>query len=221
MALRLRQDEAALDRIAEEQNSLTVETLRTMDQAVRSRVLEKFLKKSGVREPEAEHIALAEALTFSEKPSAAADFPGGVTIGREYGRLTVIDRTEPLDPVELACPGVTEVPQIGLRVYCDAVQEPRNSRETFSVVPVGNIILRSRRTGDAMRFPGGTKSLKKWFIDEKIPASQRLRVPVIADDIGVLGVYGGGANLDRMTGEGIPVRIRFETMEEVNSRESD
>ena len=72
-----------------------------------------------------------------------------------------------------------------------------------------------------MRFPGGTKSLKKWFIDEKIPASQRLRVPVIADDIGVLGVYGGGANLDRMAGEGIPVRIRFETMEEVNSRESD
>ena len=221
MALRLRQDEAALDRIAEEQNSLTVETLRTMDQAVRSRVLEKFLKKSGVQESEAEHIALAEALTFSEKPSAAADFPGGVTIGREYGRLTVIDRTEPLDPVELACPGVTEVPQIGLRVYCEAVQEPRNSRETFSVVPAGNIILRSRRTGDAMRFPGGTKSLKKWFIDEKIPASQRLRVPVIADDIGVLGVYGGGANLDRMTGEGIPVRIRFETMEEVNSRESD
>ena len=49
-----------------------------------------------------------------------------------------------------------------------------------------------------MRLPGGTKSLKKIFIDRKIPAAQRSKVPVVCDDGGVLGVYGIGVNLDRV-----------------------
>ena len=32
------------------------------------------------------------------------------------------------------------------------------------------------------------KTLKKWFIDRKVPAAQRGLVPVFADDSGVLAV---------------------------------
>jgi tRNA(Ile)-lysidine synthase len=59
------------------------------------------------------------------------------------------------------------------------------------------IQVRSRRAGDTMRLSGGTKSLKKLFVDRKIPASQRQNVPVIAYRQGVLGVFGIGVNLDR------------------------
>ena len=211
-ALRLRQDEAALAHVAANQESLVVENLRAMDPAIRARVLERFLKQSGVREPEAEHIALAESIVFSSKPSAAADFPGGITVGREYDRLTVIQRAEPLTPVTLACPGVTELPQLMLRVICQPASQPQTGKVAFTVAPVGPMILRCRSQGDAMRFPGGTKSIKKWFIDEKIPAPGRCRIPVIADELGVLGVYGGGANLDRTAGDNL-VLIRFETIE--------
>ena len=211
MALRLRQDEAALDRMAAEQDTQNIIALQAMEPAVRNRVLEKFLKASGVREPEAQHIALAEALIFSDKPSAMADFPGDVTIGRDYDRLTVIDRSAPLETVELACPGITDLPQIGLRVICEPAKGQPVDKEAFTVVVSGCPTIRSRMTGDAMRFPGGTKTLKKWFIDEKIPASRRNRIPVIADADGILGVYGAGANLNRLTGPGIPWHIRFET----------
>ena len=60
------------------------------------------------------------------------------------------------------------------------------------------------RSGDALRLPGGTKTLKKCFIDRKVPAAQRGLVPVFADDSGVLAVYGLGQNLDCRAAEGEP-----------------
>ena len=48
-----------------------------------------------------------------------------------------------------------------------------------------------------MKLSGGTKSLKKLFIDRKIPASQRPLLPVLRDEKGVLGVCKIGISLDR------------------------
>lgn len=210
MALRLRQDEAALDKIAVAEPMPTVAQLKAMDPAIRSRILEKFLKENGIREPEAQHIALAEALVFSDKPSATAAFPGGITLGREYGRLTLVKALMPLETVVLSCPGVTELPQLDLRVICQEYDNQEITRDSFTAVPSGTVIVRARKSGDSMRFPGGTKSLKKWMIDEKIPAVRRDCIPVIADDRGILGVYGAGGNLDRLTGTEKTMYFRFE-----------
>ena len=210
MALRLRQDEAALDKIAVAKPMPTVDELKDMDPAIRNRILEKFLKESGVREPEAQHIAQAEALVFSEKPSAMAAFPGGVTVGREYGRVILIEQTVPRETVGLTCPGVIQLPQLGLRLVCEPADGQPTGKYAFTAVTSGTVVLRSRNPGDTMRFPGGTKTLKKWLIDEKIPAPRRSQIPVIADDLGVLGVYGAGVNADRLTGVGKPMHFRFE-----------
>lgn len=219
MALRLRQDEAALDRIAAEQASLSVAELKEMDPAIRSRVLEKFLKASGVREPEAQHIAQAEALIFSDKPSARAAFPGGITIGREYGRLAVVSEAAPLGTIDVTCPCVIELPQAGLRLFCEPAEDQLPHRDAFTVQTCGTVVVRSRMSGDAMRFPGGTKTLKKWMIDEKIPAAKRSHIPVIADDCGILGVYGAGANLDRISGTGTAMHFRFENLNPTGNAE--
>ena len=82
MALRLREDEDYLSRQAALEPFPTVQTLKQMEPAIRSRCLEVLLKSCGVREPEQSHIAAAEALVFSEKPSARAQMPGGIVIGR-------------------------------------------------------------------------------------------------------------------------------------------
>ena len=80
MALQLRQDEAFLQQSAAERNTLEICALRKMAPALRVRVLEAFLKENGVREPETPHLNLMEALVFSEKPSARAQLPGGITV---------------------------------------------------------------------------------------------------------------------------------------------
>jgi tRNA(Ile)-lysidine synthetase-like protein len=41
----------------------------------------------------------------------------------------------------------------------------------------------------------GTKSLKKLFIEKKIPAHVRDSIPIIADDVGPLAIPGIGCSL--------------------------
>ena len=206
MALELRQDEAALAQMALRKELPAVRELRERPESVRARMLMAFLENCGVKEPEREHVALAEKLIFSGKPSAKASFPGGVTVCRNYDRLEKLTANNGFVPVRLACPGVTEIPELGLRVICE------ESNKADAVIPQGEMVLRPRREGDKIRMSGGTKSLKKLFIDKKIPAEQRDLIPVIADQIGVLSVYGFGANRDRLTTQG-GIQIRFEQTE--------
>jgi len=209
MALHLRQDEECLSTQAEYlAQTPAVSFLRQAHPAVRSRYLVKFLKDSGVKEPEDSHIALAEALVFSENPSARANFPGGVTIIRRYDQLEVLTGGGGMETVELPCPGQVELP--GLRVSCAPATELLQTPDTITVCPSGKIVLRSRLSGDTIRLAGGTKSLKKLFIDRKIPASHRPEIPVVSDEQGILGVYGIGVNLDRAADTLPAAQIRFE-----------
>ena len=212
MALRLRQDEEYLTRQAISEELPTVDILKSMAPAVRSRCLEIFLKRSGVREPEQSHIAAAEALVFSERPSARAAFPGGITIGRVYDRLEKLEIAEEAEVVELPCPG--EADFCGLHVTCAPAEEVIQSPEVFTVCPRGTITLRSRQSGDSICLQGGTRSLKKLFIDRKIPASIRSRIPVVWDEQGILGVYSVGVDRRRAVDSLPAVTIRFEKRKE-------
>ncbi len=208
MALRLREDEDLLSWQSNSTALPTVETLKTMHKAQRSRCLAAFLERSGVKEPEDAHISLAESLVFSDKPSARASFPGGVTIARNYDRLEALQEKPVLEEVTLQNPGEVLLP--GLRITCMPASRIINTIDTFTVQPAGSITLRPRRSGDQIRLPGGTKSLKKLFIDRKIPASQRPLIPIICDDEGILGVYSIGVNQDRTVNTLPAVTIRFE-----------
>ena len=209
MALRLRQDEEILQSLAAE-DFPDVAALRHMPQALRNRVLANFLEKSGVKEPESEHILLAESLVFSQKPSARANFPGGVVICRNYDRLEKAEETEMISPRLLDCPGSVELPQQGIRITCRAAEQQVFKFDRFTVYPQGKITVRSRQPGDTIRLQGGTKSLKDLMIDRKIPVAKRNKIPVICDEAGILGVWGIGANLERISGQGSAVEICFE-----------
>lgn len=200
MALTLRQDEAFLQKQAAEQKTTEVEKLRQMDVAVRNRVIENFLKEQGVREPEYRHIAAVNDLIFSQKPSAQANLPGNVTVERCYEKLRV-QKKDTLETVYLNCSGETVVSQLGLKVVCRPASDIVNTENVFTVATDGAVVLRSRMAGDEIRLPGGSKLLKKLFIDRKVPASERGLVPVLADDRGVLAVYNMGVNQNRIPTE--------------------
>ena len=54
------------------------------------------------------------------------------------------------------------------------------------------VILRSRLPGDRI-LPlglGGTKKIKSFFIDEKVPRNRRWRVPLLVDAASVLWIAG-------------------------------
>ncbi len=210
MALRLWQDERCLERLTAAHYTTDVTKLRRLEPALRSRILEALLKKSGVREPSSAHIALAESLVFSEKPSARANFPGGVCIARCYDVLRVQEKTQGLPDTVLPCPGSLVLESIGLRVICREAKEIVNTDRVFTLEIQGPIHLGGRRTGDEICLSGGTKSLKKRFIDSKIPAAQRPLIPVVRDAQGILAVYGLGADQRRKASSLPAVQLIFE-----------
>ena len=91
----------------------------------------------------------------------------------------------------------------------------------FTVVPQGQMILRSRQSGDTLRRLGGTKLLKKRMIDAKIPADVRGRIPVLCDETGILGVWSMGADLARIPKELPAVTVRFEKLQIRTAEENE
>lgn len=191
-ALRLRQDEETLDALAE--TTTDVAALKKMPVPIQNRVLGKLLVSFGVSEPEAEHMELLRKVLYSDNPSAYAVFPGDIPIGRRYDTLVKLEQLPPLVTHLLNCPGETVIPELGMKVIC---RVPDGRAEGLLVRTEGHLILRSRLEGDTIRLPGGTRTLKKLFIDKKIPARERNRIPVLADDAGVAAVFGIGPDCDR------------------------
>lgn len=88
-------------------------------------------------------------------------------------------------------------------------------KDTFDFDKIkGTAIIRSRKEGDKADIHGGTKTLKKLFIEEKIPAEKRSSVAVVSDDEGVLWVEGLGAarraRLSEKTVRVAAIKIRHE-----------
>ena len=207
MAMGLGEDAAYLASLAERETLPDVDQLQSLPPSLRSRMLAQFLRRSGVAEPEQTHIDLVQGLLQSKKPSAWACLPGGVVIRREYNRLTAQMPQPLLQEIRLTCPGKVNLP--GLQIRCEPAQTLVNTATSFTVCPKGALYLRSRRTGDTIRLPGGSKSLKKLMIDRKIPAADRDSIPVLCDDGGILGVWSIGANQDRVAKQLPGVTISF------------
>lgn len=205
MAQTLRQDEEYLSNATPDTES--VPQLRKLDPALQSRAVCRFLEGIGVREPLRANINSVIALLYADSPSARVSLPGGIVVERNYDLLRAAAGTQAPEPVVLSCPGTVRFGNMMIRCRFGKMDRPQYDR--FVVAPEGQMLVRSRRSGDELRLMGGTKSLKKLFADRKLPAAERCLVPVIADDRGVLGVGGIGANLERVTDEGIEIHIEI------------
>ena len=218
----LRQDDAFLDCLAEAALQTAsagtmawrCDALRAEPDAVRTRAIRAMLQTIHIPKLSHAHIEAVDRLLFTDDPSARTSLPNGWEAQREYGRLRLARTadTDTFAPVPLM-PGKTiHIPELGLVIRCEFTKNfAKNLPGTFTfacrcdmIEPTKGLLVRPRRTGDTIRLPGGTKTLKKWFIDWKIPAARRGLVPVLADEAGVLAVYGLGQNLDRAAAEGEP-----------------
>ena len=221
LAQSLRHDELVLQELSLSEDSCDVLKLREMKPSLRSRVICEFLRKSGVHEPESKHICGVEKLIFSNRPSACTVLQDGIVITRNYNRLESFNKTEKLQTKEIHLCGETVLTQTNLKIICSEATDLVDETDRFTVVPFGKLWVRHRLPGDRMRLRGGSKELKRIYIDRKIPASRRLQIPVIVDEKGVVAVYGIGANRDRLSvGKG-SIEIRFVCEDKKEGKSSD
>lgn len=200
-----RQDEQCLDSMAREfieqycgGGYIPIKPFSALHKAVASRVVRGMVTASISRQ----HVNAVLTLAASDDPSAAADLPG-VRVRREYGRLVFGAAPQAgFEPRELPCGADVVIPELGKRFsLCEQALDGAiyNSFTTYLFKKsevCGIISIRPRKSGDTLKLRGcGTKSLKKLFIERKIPAVMRDSIPVIADDAGVLAVVGIGVDV--------------------------
>jgi tRNA(Ile)-lysidine synthase len=176
--------------------SLACQPLRRLPLALRRRVLQKWLLAAGLP-AEGIDFELIERLVLLVAESAGSvgmELPDHRHVIREYDDLRIIrrgiSRKQSYARV-LKIPGVTMVPNAGLRV--EVVIQPgllkqpcRIPGQLPAVASLGrvvrnNLTIRSWRAGDRMRPFGlnGSKKIQDILTDAKVPKADRNRIPVV------------------------------------------
>ena len=148
------------------------------------------------------HTEILLQLCRSAAANSRIDLPGEVEAEKNYNWLTIrLARQIPEDfYYELAGPGSYSLPPLDHRLVLEygsvdlASGFARRSNEVLVDLDRVSfpLVLRSCRAGDRFR-PlglGGGKKLKKFFIDAKIPRSQRRRVPILCSGECIIWVVG-------------------------------
>ena len=158
------------------------------------------------------HMAQVCAL-FGKQVGRTAVLPHGMTAVRTYqgvrlqnGDCRNREKTEENHegaPVLLA--GESGEVRFGGRIFRYRVFSCEANGDILQTIPKNNckkwfdydrikkpVVIRYRKTGDelAINAAGGTKSLKRYMIDEKIPSAERQHIPLVAEGDHVLWVTG-------------------------------
>lgn len=202
-------------RWAEDDLVIEARHIAQLPAAIAPRAVRRLLEMmgDGSTNCSAAHLKAVGELARGDDPSAVVFLPGGRLAQRVYRELLLTTQSDPLPPflpTPLALDGETEVGGTPWRVRCRPVRCPDESGRKPGALYLargaleGPLVLRPRQTGDAVSLPGrgGTKTLKKLFIDEKVPRRERERIPVLADGRGVAAVAGFGPEQSRTAAPG-------------------
>ena len=178
---------------------LEVSALKALDPAICNRVLLQAAAHFQVCLG-GQHIESLVALLDNGSPSAYLNLPKNLVARREYDKLLLAKTCQPaiehLPTVGLQ-EGENELPQWGLRVFLETGKYDqsenfmKNGKLCFQKLGIcGKIKFGPRKMGDSICLYGrtGTKTIKKWMIEMKIPAYKRDTWPILYDDLGPIAL---------------------------------
>ena len=198
---------------------LPLASLTQPPRPVAVRVIRQVLERLDRWQISAVHLDAILALADGTSPSARLPLPHGLTVQRQYDALLFLSQppqapARNFTPLSLTGPGLVTLSsgwQAEIRaVFCpDAPdQGPFLCHLAELTFP---LTLRPRQPGDHLRLPGRPdKSLKKWYIDQKIPRPLRDLLPVVTDARGLIAAAGLGPEASRCARPGqSALRLRF------------
>lgn len=204
-ARRARQDEEYLEgearRLIERNGGggrISVEALSQAPPSLSLRAVQLLYAQGGGRGTLSEAHRRAVLALRGKGPSARLALPGGIEARRQYEQMIF----GPADDkkADRACAFTAQtleegkpIRQNGWQVTLYRGSAPAGEQGRLfcfqSLAPP--VILRSRQPGDRVFQGGQNKSVKKWMIDQKIPAALRDGLPLVCDGQGVALVCGG------------------------------
>lgn len=146
------------------------------------------------------HIDDIIELEDESKIDKVINLPRGIYVYRKKNSIILTNKEIVIEEIEfcynIPSNGFIKVKEIGTIIETQVVSINKYKRSKsdkscnwfdFNKIK-GGIVVRNRRSGDKIKLLGGSKKIKDLFIDIKIPKEDRCKVPVIADDQGILSV---------------------------------
>jgi tRNA(Ile)-lysidine synthase len=148
------------------------------------------------------HVETLIEMLFNGRVGSTIQLPGGLTISKSYDGLYIgenpLYQAEKVEYAgqELMVPGKTQVSELGIQVIAEITDTFVKSQPLVAVFDVDELSLplfvRTRCIGDRFQPLGfkGSKKVKEFFIDEKVPRQIRDVVPIICDSQGIIWIGG-------------------------------
>lgn len=189
---------------------LDMNKLESYHPAACKRVIRQAVRqiKGNLKGIENVHIEDVVEMIRSGRTGAVLQLPDGLRISRGYGELKIFLITDAEEDISfdepLEIPGMTRVESLGTSILASIYTDHEEAVQSFRVdnksmeqffdydkLKTG-INIRNRRNGDIFRpyKSNGTKKLKEFFIDSKIPREVRGNIPLIVKDNEVVWIVG-------------------------------
>ncbi|MBR4865103.1 MAG: tRNA lysidine(34) synthetase TilS [Clostridia bacterium] len=198
-------------------DTLLAADLFSLPAPISSRVLKLYLADMGLPFNRAVCLSIKALFASGHSPSGTVSLPGGCTLARRYDYLLPgLEVLPPLSRMEISLEkdGTYQLtPDLSLIVTHRPFPGPAFcSPSTIYLRPqTGSVLVRPRQSGDEWVGPNGKKSLKRLFIDRKIPKAERERIPVLEAGGRIICVYLLGPSFpERVDSIGQPaIRLDF------------
>lgn len=184
--------------------------------AVQSRVLRRGIEllKKNLTGIEYIHIEGVLHLAQNSQVGSVLDLPEGIRVAKDYEYLVLYREEGHKIPgqaildfqYELGIPGRAIIPQLKVEILAEDLGDwPKAPRMGPPVLDKDNrciyidagtighsLYVRNRRDGDRFKplGMGGTKKLKDFFIDNKVPRHKRDGIPLVVDSNNIIWVAG-------------------------------
>jgi tRNA(Ile)-lysidine synthase len=202
-------------KLCDKEIRIKISDLRIHHPAIQNRMIKTFLEQfspsgKGIGSI---HVKAVINLSDSKKPGGRVNLPYGIHVWREYDCLCfgrqkkesigshAMNANEKLEELfyTVSIPDTIRIHELGKTMSFDLVQPPK---ESVSDVPniaymdydkiAPPLVVRTIRPGDRIQPLGmeGTKKLKSYFIDRKVPRGKRREIPLLVDGESVIWIAG-------------------------------
>lgn len=190
---------------------LKAEELAAEDVVIQKEVVRKafYLLGESLKDVEAVHVEAVLGL-LDKQAGKRVNLPYGITAAREYHHIELaIEKSgakeaagtgEFTEGRQLLVPGITPLFKNGKALHATLIDYKKNMIIPQSICTKwfdydkikDTVLIRFRKQGDYLCIDGkdGTKKLKSFLIDEKIPRQERDILPLLADGSHIMWIIG-------------------------------
>ncbi len=215
------------------------ERLEAFPPVIRKRVVRKSLEEvSGQLKDLGQVHVESVAELLKKQPGRSLNLPYGIKAKRVYegvrlercGRAEteVLQNGQEISGIQLQIPGDTHVPEANIIIRCtvfpkkdgisekDIPQKGYTKWFDYDIITKSAICIRTRKAGDTIAIDkdGHRKKIKSWFVNEKIPAEERDKILMIAEEDRILWILGYRMGSDYQISGNTRQILQIKVMEE-------